>query len=232
MQDHTLRGVSVDPSMHRLSALEPLLWSFVDTVENFCRRDDTPPYWFNERACVSLLAGAAWRAGWIALEEYGTRKVHLGDEGKDDRHGRCDLYLRDPSGLSIAIEAKFVQERFADLEPAVTNALAAARNDARHLFRNEAAVRVAAVFVSPGFDASGGRPTKETLIGACTKIFSGKPGEVDTESPGTPQEIAAAVRRSTHAYTFPDKHWECLGPAGRYLWPGVALILQAIQRGK
>lgn len=47
------------------------------------------PWWYNERASISTLAGAVWHAGGIVFEEYSSRKFR----GRRNVHGRCDLYF-------------------------------------------------------------------------------------------------------------------------------------------
>ena len=48
------------------------------------------PWWYNERASISTLAGAVWNAGGTALEEYSSKKR----TGGRSTNGRCDLYFR------------------------------------------------------------------------------------------------------------------------------------------
>ena len=60
------------------------------------------PWWYNERASLSVLAGAAWTLkDWFALEEFSTIKrmrtlAPSVDEGHL-RNGRCDLFIRNPN---------------------------------------------------------------------------------------------------------------------------------------
>ncbi len=69
-------------------------------IERFSRVSSDASYLYNERANVSLLAGAAWRCGRIALEEFSHEKMH--EEKRDDavndskgalKLGRCDLWM-------------------------------------------------------------------------------------------------------------------------------------------
>lgn len=69
------------------------------------------PYWYKERANVSILAGAAWRSGLIALQEFESEKQT--PEGKSDHQepntwkGRCDLYICTPTHQDDLVEAKY-----------------------------------------------------------------------------------------------------------------------------
>jgi len=74
------------------------------------------PYWYNERANISILAAAAWRNGWVALEEFqsGKQVTNQSDDGSEPEEaelphewlGRCDLYLASDSKHEL-VEAKF-----------------------------------------------------------------------------------------------------------------------------
>ncbi|WP_343290880.1 hypothetical protein [Vibrio harveyi] len=58
-------------------------------------------YWYNERSTVSTLAGAVWRCGGFAQEEYSAEK----GEGNKNRTGRVDLYFHF-NGVNVVCEAK------------------------------------------------------------------------------------------------------------------------------
>ncbi|MBU1067951.1 hypothetical protein KJ975_00135 [Myxococcota bacterium] len=50
------------------------------------------PWWYGERACVSILAGAIWQEDGYVLEEYIMKKDCEGEDNPG-RHGRCDLFF-------------------------------------------------------------------------------------------------------------------------------------------
>lgn len=54
----------------------------------YCYYEDNP-WWYNERAGLSILAAAVWCTNGIALEEYVTEK----NEESERKKGRCDLYI-------------------------------------------------------------------------------------------------------------------------------------------
>ena len=84
---------------HFKSLLEE--WSLL--IDRYCRISKVDaPYWYNERANVGLIAGAAWRCGWLSLEEFQIGKRR----GRKKYSGRCDLWLQAGSKEYI-IEAKF-----------------------------------------------------------------------------------------------------------------------------
>jgi len=58
-------------------------------------------YWYNERANISALAGAVWRRGGFALEEFSAEK----GSKRERKIGRIDLYFHF-QGLDAICEAK------------------------------------------------------------------------------------------------------------------------------
>ena len=61
-----------------------LLEEWILLLKRYCRfMGDDAPYFYSERANIGVLAAAAWRAGWVALEEFGIRK-HTKQKGRAD----------------------------------------------------------------------------------------------------------------------------------------------------
>lgn len=108
---------------------------------------DDVSWFYNERACVGLLAAAAWQTGYIAVEEYSALK---GLEDKQ-RNGRADLWIYNPKSITLAIEAKFrwawkvlkPQKLIQKLDEAVRDASCYQGGDKR----------IGAVFIVPFFPA-------------------------------------------------------------------------------
>jgi hypothetical protein len=97
------RGIKVfDP---RLAHLQPVFRAWQRCIQRyvaFCAGHDAP-YWYNERANVSVLAGAAWTLKrFAALEEYSTIK----GKGAERGPGRVDLWLSSDKHEWV-FEAKF-----------------------------------------------------------------------------------------------------------------------------
>lgn len=84
--------------------LEPVLIQWLkihrDYVEEVNCEDAL--YWYNERANVSAFAGAMWKCGGFALEEYSAFKA---DETENSKKGRIDLYLQSHGNAAVC-EAK------------------------------------------------------------------------------------------------------------------------------
>ena len=91
-----------------------LLEEWILSIERFSRvTEGDAPYWYNERANIGVLAGAAWRCGRIALEEFQHEKIDVTSDGeaKDTaqkpHNGRCDLWICDDRSAAEIVEAKF-----------------------------------------------------------------------------------------------------------------------------
>ena len=91
----TLNGVRCTA----LPIFKPLLKKWVTTNIDVVRHwQGDLAWWYGERASISVLAGAAWRIGGFAFEEY--------REDKKTGPGRVDLYLKVGRQQFIA-EAKY-----------------------------------------------------------------------------------------------------------------------------
>jgi hypothetical protein len=89
-----------------LRILKPLLESWIKTnIQLVHHWQPDVPWWYNERASISVLAGAAWKIGGLAFEEYREDK-RSGRKRHPTSPGRIDLYLKLKQKQFIA-EAKF-----------------------------------------------------------------------------------------------------------------------------
>jgi len=100
----TYRGYTIK-GRKGLSHWSSLLEEWMLALERYSRLMDgeDAAYFYNERANISVLSGAAWRAGWIALEEFQHEK---GYSNKKKISGRADLWLANNRDAEL-IEAKF-----------------------------------------------------------------------------------------------------------------------------
>ncbi len=83
-----IRGIQIGS----LQTLRPVLKKWQEIIE---RRDvknieRDAPWWYNERASISQLAGAVWLCGGWVSEEFGTEKVSV-QRQKEKFNGRCDI---------------------------------------------------------------------------------------------------------------------------------------------
>lgn len=131
-----------------LEFFKPAMERFLENLQRYAELmewDDLPHY-YNERATLSLLAGAAWQSGMIASEEYVSTK------GKRDDAiaGRADLWAYCPtSEQAISIEAK---QRWPTMG-VETNTIIKGIDDAEAdiLKINHGDVRVGLTFFAPSF---------------------------------------------------------------------------------
>lgn len=134
-----------------LLPLEPVLQSWATCTQQYidvCNGGDLP-YWYNEQANVSILAGAAWKADWTAIEEYQISKVATEADERSTLIGRNDLYIANHDH-EFCIEAKVAYANINFLERAekhIKAKCAEATLDASRL--DYKAPRLGAVFVAP-----------------------------------------------------------------------------------
>lgn len=78
----------------QLQMLEPVLkkWqSLNDKIASEWISVGAVPWWFNERASLSIFAGAVWRCGGIAFEEYSVNREVVSKRKVAYKSGRCDI---------------------------------------------------------------------------------------------------------------------------------------------
>lgn len=129
---------------------------------------DDLPYWYNERANVSILAGAAWRSEMTAIEEYQSEKE---TSTKNKFNGRNDIYIADKKH-GFAIEAKFVSPEIKKEKlSCVGKAIEKAIDDTKNLRDQE--IKVAAVFVAP--HSEGRKASKKEVVEFISKMNEFEP---------------------------------------------------------
>lgn len=134
-----------------LAPLKPVLQSWIACTERYVRVWDADdlPYWYNEQANVSILAGAAWKADWTAIEEYQISKIATEASEKTTSIGRNDLYIANDE-WGYCIEAKVCYVAIDDLlnaQKRILEKCSLATDDAGRLDYHEP--RLGAVFVAP-----------------------------------------------------------------------------------
>jgi hypothetical protein len=197
----------------KLRVLRPLLRQWIrNNVQLAYRWEEygDVPWWYNERASISLLAGAAWKAKrGYAFEEF------VGDKRKVNRKkvrlssGRFDLEFCASESLFIA-EAKqcwIPATRRQDCFERVSEAMDRARNDVRRC-EPQGVRRLAIVFGVP--------------------YFSKK------QQAEMPKKIARLVEFAldveAHAYAWAFPRLEPYPEEGGYLHPGVMIWIREVKR--
>lgn len=215
----------------QIPSIQRLLESWTDTVLRYChtQKYDDNPWWYNERATLSTLAAAAWRMGWVALEEFATekRRGDVPEGNRDDgesKNGRCDLYIGRPTekGSDFAIEAKQAWQSIGPKGSRTSDMMrvrAAAWKDASKLDRYEAKVRLAVTFVVPFVPASCVRkPGIEPLLSSWFEL-----------DPFSKKRTPAARAPLAWACVFPAKAHCFKNDRGR-VYPGVGLVAELRQK--
>ncbi|MFN3581591.1 MAG: hypothetical protein ACK4VV_14090, partial [Pseudomonas sp.] len=176
-------------------------------------------WWYNERTNVSVLAGAAWAEGWVALEEYSTQKgaPTLPDQEKIDFGGRVDLYISNRD-VDFAFEAKLAWQPIAAGDEGGNYSKVKTKRDqaddaAKQLYK-EAGTHYAATFVVPFFKPSEIQSEIENRRSKLTEWIEMVKSEV-----GADESLAYVFPRLGQNYYINDKG---------YAYPGVVLILKQI----
>jgi len=190
-------------------------------------------WWYNERANVSVLAGAAWAKGWVALEEYSTLKraevptSGVDDEDGSDARGRVDLYVS-TRDKDYAFEAKQVWLRldpdFADAgcSGKIAEGKKAARRDALKLL-GEASAHYAVTFVVPFVSPEGlANSTVAEFPENLCRWLSG----FTTHS--QPAGCASDHGAMQMAYVFPRLDERCYVNAAGFYYPGVVVLVEVV----
>lgn len=143
-----------------LAILRPVLQAWIDGIDQYVQLFDGHdlPYWYNERANVGVLSGAAWKAGWVALEEFQSLKMRNPNQSADHTpqdstataepyRGRCDLYVANHTD-AFFIEAKACYPLISNLATGLNAGLELIQADARNADA-EAGQHLSALFCAP-----------------------------------------------------------------------------------
>ena len=146
---------------------DDILWEWCGIHERYGRLSNWNDvgWWYNERASVSLLAGAAGRAGAITLEEYFTDPAQTGRRSRKYKYVRQDLYLRIGQSEFVG-EAKQLWMRLPSepsrLQRKVRSSIDEAMNDAK---AKDAfgATRIGVVFAVPYLKPCSGKECDDAV---------------------------------------------------------------------
>ncbi|MEE4075164.1 hypothetical protein V2I49_07450 [Pseudomonas viridiflava] len=212
-----------DDSIHKL------LSAWIKAVERYTKAFKDNPWWYNERASLSVLAGAAWTIkDWFALEEFSTlkrlRKLTPGVDEGDLRIGRCDLFICNPNE-SFAIEAKQALQSIglkSDGESYMNRAVKGAWDDSGDLGSWEAGRRFGVTFVVPTI------PLNEVQAGPGKRVQI-CPAKVEAALSrwltDEPDFAGWSLKPTQFAYIFPNVGNQDYVSGHRY-YPGIVVILE------
>lgn len=92
---HTIRGKFL-----QLESLYCIIEKWQELNEKICYEwgnwdEKEAPWWYNERASLSIFAGAVWLCGGWAFEEFSAFKKAISKKGNENKRiGRCDIKFR------------------------------------------------------------------------------------------------------------------------------------------
>lgn len=100
MEYHDEQGYKIKGK--KLAHWKSILEEWLSLINRYCANiEDDAPYFYSERPNIGILSAAAWKAGFIALEEFAFPK-------RAKTRSRCDLWIckMDPPYKEDLIEAK------------------------------------------------------------------------------------------------------------------------------
>lgn len=223
----TIKGIKVAEEDTELGIL---LKAWVKAIERYTDANERDnPWWYNERASLSVLAGAAWSLkGWHALEEFSTlkrlRTIESGVDAGSLRNGRCDLYVQSPT-TSYAIEAKQAVQSIgsrSDGHTYMARAMQGAWEDTGDLSNWEADRRFAVTFVVPTL------PMNDVVLGKA-KTAQVCASKVEQFTMGWLADqtsfIGPSMKQTAFAFVFPKLGNSHYLFSDKY-FPGVVVIFE------
>lgn len=200
-QQRPLRGVEVNGP-----DLTEVLFRWISMMEE--PWEDDAPWWYNERASLSQLAGAIWlQRGWV-FEEYSASKKH------DTGHypGRVDLMF-ECGDIKAVAEAKQIWPSLVTVKGyrrCVDEALRRAKKDAsRAPNLNGQYQRLAMAFVTP---------VAPPRLVRDPEAYEKTLNSFVSELRRTPN--------ATVAWVFPDERRTLRSRIRKYCYPGTAIVIR------
>lgn len=225
----TIKGIEVWRSDQEL---EDLLSAWIKAIVRYTSANELDnPWWYNERASLSVLAGAAWTLkNWHALEEFSTlkryRTLEPGVDSGSLRNGRCDLYVQSPR-TSFAIEAKQTVQSIGTSSDGYTlthRAMQKAWEDSGDLNNWEADRRFSVTFIVPSI------PRKEVLIEGKQNVCVRKVEQaVKGWLTNQPFSRGKSNKPTNFAFVFPQLGNPHYSQSERY-YPGVVMVFEERHR--
>jgi hypothetical protein len=197
-----------------LKAIQPVLakWQRLNENKSWFDFEDAP-WWYNERATLSIFAGAVWRCGGWVFEEFSTRKASGLQRGRINyKNGRCDIQF------SIG-ESEFIAEAKQCWPTLSGTAQNARRTVEIHIAQANQEVqqvpewgyrRLGIVFVAP-------------------RVHVSKQDEIDKYLQAFVKQLVE-IKSTTIAWVFPKAARTLRPPSEEntsrdYIFPGVAVVL-------
>lgn len=202
-----------DVDAARLPVLEPVLRKWISVVRltaedwrGTTHKDSDIPFWYRERAQLSLFAGALWQSDALVFEEFSTTKHQAGRKAT----GRADIWFKIRRRQFIG-EAKQVSVNAASkpqrIEVKISEAIGNVREHKKGKTR-----RLAMVFVT-------------------VEILARHASEVDRllqEWIEQANELRKRLGCDALAWTFPEGWRVFHHKKGHRIFPGCALLIKTV----
>lgn len=213
---HYIYSHGIRITNEKLEPLRPVLDAWINCIIQYVELFDGGdlPYWFNERANVSILSAAAWKAGMVALEEFPSNKVPQSSEDEETnsalrkemnaKKGRCDLYLAN-SDLEFFVEAKVDYPNITSTSDCFRQGLSYIAQDRRNV-GSQNSIHLSALFCAP---------------------FSFKQRASEQEI-SNHLSLALQEPMDAHAWVIPSKAQETASHNDSY-YPMVSLFLKVVR---
>lgn len=203
----TLRGYKLK-GRKGLIRWDALLEEWLLAIERYGRImiGEDAAYWYNERSNISVLSGAAWRCGRIALEEFQQKK---GYRNRQKRNGRCDLWISTETEEDL-IEAKFkwISLRSKRNSTFVDAIMDNAISDAKRTRANDVDANAIAVGFFPVYTPNQFIKDIDKLIESSLSEFHG-------------------IDYHALAWSFPKENRTTISSTG-YLCPGIFMVVKNV----
>lgn len=200
---------------------EVLLVEWMAMMQKYHLVSKDLPYWHNERANVGILAAAAWRCGYVALEEYAemkrNKKSETDADEERDRLGRIDLWIGRPGdtdGEQIEAKLRWINiSKLSTIKSKLQAGLKDAVDDARRS-KTGRGTTLGLTFFVPFFDVDE-MNSSNNMDRRLQDLIDGV------------GEVTASVK----AWYFPEKFREMHVTANGQFYPGVILLAKRVMRG-
>ena len=180
-------------------------WSLL--IDRYCRTfEDDAPYWYTERANVGVLAGACWRAGFVALEEFQSEK---GYSNKPKRPGRADLWIAN-GNVNTCVEAKMKRISLNSKNVACT------------------LIPILESALDNAIESRGSQKNLDALGMTFVPVYIPSKDEkkVDERISAMVEDIKSNFRGDMIFWHFPSESRVLKSSTGKYCWPGLIVIAQ------
>jgi hypothetical protein len=204
----------------RLRNLEPIIAKWQNNlIKNHDPRRRDTLYWYGERACVGLLAAAAWQCEGISLEQYDWTRLRP-DSINEGAKAQVDLWLhyRHKAYILEAKESKLPFQRGCHAK-CISSSLDKAEDEVRRILDAERYIPIACLFVVPRIRITKDSDTQkrkavQKMRDSLEAIRAGNIGNINFDL------LAAVIFKKP----VTEKHGD-----GLHAFPGIMMFLREVR---